>query len=127
MSAIVIELLVILLLIVANGLFSMSEMAVVSSRRARLLELAERGDRRAKAVIELLADPNRLLSTVQIGITLVGTIVGVFSGARVAGELANGLRLFPMLAPYAEPISLAAVVAGITFVTLVLGELVPKR
>jgi putative hemolysin len=127
MSPILAEILIILVLVLANGVFSMSELAIVSARRARLKPRAEGGDRGAAAALDLAADPNRLLPTVQVGITLVGTFAGVYGGATLAKELGARLATVPALAPYDEPLALAVVVAGITFVTLVLGELVPKR
>lgn len=127
MKTILIEISVILLLILANGLFSMSELAVVSARRARLKQAAEDGDGRAAAALELAEDPNRFLSTVQVGITVVGTLAGVFGGATIAERLAGWVETFPGLAPYAEAVGLTAVVAAISYLTLVLGELVPKR
>jgi putative hemolysin len=127
MSAILAEILIIVVLVLANGVFSMSELAIVSAKRTRLKPRAEAGDRGAAAALELAADPNRLLPTVQVGITLVGTFAGVFGGATIAKELGARLGAVPALAAYSQPLALAVVVAGITFVTLVLGELVPKR
>lgn len=127
MSASLIEVLFIFLLIVANGLFALSEMAVVASRKPRLRQRAEEGDRRAGLVLEMTNDPNRFLSTVQIGITLVGTLAGVFGGATLAKQIAESLEPVPALAPYGQTIGLVVVVAGITYFSLVLGELVPKR
>ncbi len=127
MTYIVVEALFILLLIIANGLFSMAELAVVSARKTRLQEWADRGDGKAQAALDLARDPNRFLATVQVGITLVGTLAGVFGGATIAENLAIHLKAFPSLAPYAEAIGLTVVVAGLAYFTLVLGELVPKR
>ncbi len=127
MTSILLEVLFILLLIAANGVFAMSELAVVSARKARLQQWADRGDRKAQAALDLARDPNRFLSTVQVGITLVSTLAGVFGGATIAENLATRLEQLPALAPYAEAIGLAVVVAGIAYVSLVLGELVPKR
>lgn len=127
MSAILVEVAFLFLLIGVNGLFSMSELAIASARRPRLQALAGKGDRGAVAALELAADPNRFLSTVQVGITLVGTLAGVFGGATIAETLGERLRRVPPLAPYAGTISLVVVVMGLTFFSLVLGELVPKR
>jgi putative hemolysin len=121
------EVLLILALIVVNGLLSMSEMAVASSRTARLQERAARGDAGARAALELLEDPNRFLATVQIGITLVGILTGAFGGATVAAQLAAALAGVPALAPYAELLSVGLVVLVTTYLTLIFGELVPKR
>lgn len=127
MSQIVTELVVIILLLVANGIFAMTEIAVVSARRTRLREMAKSGDPRAQVALDLAESPNRFLSTVQIGITLVGIFAGAFGGATIAGEIAKALEEVPTLAPFARVIGLASVVAGITYLSLVIGELVPKR
>ena len=127
MTQIVFELSVILLLLVANGLFSMAEIAVVSSRKLRLRQLADTGDRRAAAALTLAEAPNTFLATVQIGITLVGVIAAAFSGATLSQKLATPMREVAWLAPYADQISFAVVVAALTYCTLVIGELVPKR
>ncbi|WP_152051196.1 hemolysin family protein [Tautonia marina] len=121
------ELAGLLALILANGAFSTSELAIVSARKGRLDALAKTGDRRAQAALELAEDPNRFLSTVQIGITLIGTLAGAFGGATLAEPLAKALRPLPAIDDSAEPIALGVVVVGITYATLILGELVPKR
>jgi putative hemolysin len=121
------ELGIVLFLILVNGLLAMSELAMVSARKARLRQAAEAGNRGARAALELTEDPNRFLSTVQIGITFVGTLAGVYGGATFAEHFAEWLRSFPALTPYAESLALGFVVALITFLSLVLGELVPKR
>jgi putative hemolysin len=118
---------IILAMILANGVFSMSEIAVVSARRARLQKLADGGDAGAAAALEIAGEPNQFLSTVQIGITLIGTLAGAFGGATLASELATPLATVPWIGENAEPVSFALVVAGITYLSLVLGELVPKR
>jgi putative hemolysin len=125
--AIAIEIIIILLLLLANGVFAMSEIAVVSARKSRLQRQAEQGDRNARLALELANDPNRFLSTVQIGITAVGVFAGAFGGATVAQQLAGVLADVPALARYAQVIGIGVVVAAITFTTLVIGELVPKR
>ncbi|MCI0555474.1 MAG: CNNM domain-containing protein, partial [Anaerolineae bacterium] len=121
------EILFILLLILANGLFAMSEFAILSARKTRLHHAAEKGDRKAKAALELANAPNRFLSTVQIGITLIGILAGAIGGAVVSQWLAGYIELIPSITPYAQGISIAIVVLSITYLTLVLGELVPKR
>lgn len=121
------EALLILVLIIANGVFAMSEIAVVSSRKARLQQRAQEGDKRAAAALLLAENPNDFLSTVQIGITLIGTLAGAFGGATLSGKLAVLLQQVPLLAPYAETASITLVVVAIAFTSLVLGELVPKR
>ncbi|MBS0562167.1 MAG: HlyC/CorC family transporter [Proteobacteria bacterium] len=121
------EILVILLLIVLNGLFAMSELALVSVRRARLAVLERNGVPGAAAARELAEDPHRFLPTVQVGITLVSVLTGVFGGARIASHLQDDLLLIPAVARFAEPLALALVVVVTTYLTLVLGELVPKQ
>jgi len=110
-----------------NAIFVLSEMSVASSRKARLQQRINDGDRRANTVLHLIEHPNQFLATVQIGITLVGVFVGVVGGARLADPLRIVLARVPALAPYATPLALAIVVIAITFVSIVLGELVPKR
>ena len=127
MSGIALEILLILLLLAANGVFAMTEIAVVSARKTRLRRLAEGGDLKAKAALALAASPNRFLATVQIGITMVGVLAGAFGGATIAEQIAAALESVPVLAPYGEAIGLALVVLAITFCSLILGELVPKR
>jgi putative hemolysin len=121
------EILLIVLLILFNGAFVLGEIALVSARKARLRQRANEGDRRAEAALDLMAEPKRFLSTIQIGITLVGVLTGAFGGATVAETLAEVLAKFPSLAPYAHALGFGAVVLAITFVSLLLGELVPKR
>jgi len=121
------ELIIVLLLILANGFLSMSEIALVSARKVRLQQRAEDGARGAKTALALANQPNRFLSTVQIGITLVGVLTGAFGGATIAEELAKPLERIPAIASYAETIAFAFVVLLITYFTLVLGELIPKR
>lgn len=121
------ELLFLLLLILANGVFAMAEIAVVSSRRTRLEARADGGDAGARRALQLAEHPTRFLSTIQIGITLVGIFAGAYGGARLSGNVSGALVRVPALAPYADALALALVVAGITFLTLVVGELVPKR
>jgi putative hemolysin len=121
------EIALILVLIVLNGVFAMSEISVVSSRRTRLQERAEAGDAGARRALALSQEPTRFLSTVQIGITLIGTLAGAFGGATLAEELSPVVARVPALAPYAETVSLGLVVLVITYLSLVIGELVPKR
>jgi putative hemolysin len=127
MSSITFELFVILILIVANGLFSMSEMAVVSARKARLQELAERGDIKARAALKLATSPNQFLSTVQVGITLIGILAGAFGGATISEKLAGVIAQIPLLSKSSQPIAFGIVVLIITYLSLIVGELVPKR
>jgi putative hemolysin len=121
------ELIVVVLLILLNGFFAMSELAVVSARRARLQQMADEGHRGARAAVRLVEDPSKFLSTVQVGITLIGILAGAYGGATFAGYLAVELRRFPAIEPYADGISIAVVVVSITYLSLIIGELVPKR
>jgi putative hemolysin len=121
------EILLVLLLIVANGVLAMSELAIVSARRARLEERADNGSAGAADALELAAQPDRFLSTVQIGITLIGILAGAFGGATLAGRVADWLDPLPGIGRYAGAIGTALTVVTITYLSLVIGELVPKR
>ena len=121
------DFLLLLLLIALNGLFAMSEMAVVSSRKARLQRWADEGRPGALAALALANDPSRFLATIQIGITVIGVMSGAFGEARFAERLARWLSGWPALAPHADALALATVVAAIAFASLIAGELVPKR
>ncbi|MBD3882664.1 HlyC/CorC family transporter [Phormidium tenue FACHB-886] len=121
------EILTILLLMIANGIFAMSEMAIVSARRARLQEQAEQGNVGARAALDLANSPNRFLSTVQVGITLIGTLAGAFGGAALAAPVANYIALIPALRQSSQAIAFGLVVLLITYLSLIIGELVPKR
>lgn len=127
MNGIVVEIVIILVLILVNGLLSMSEIAVVSSRKIRLQQRAVEGDRGAQAALDLSESPGRFLSTVQIGITLVGILAGAFGGATIAESLAPVFADIPSIARYADALSVGIVVVLITYLTLVLGELAPKQ
>ena len=127
MSVVITQVLVLLLLLVANGVFAMTEIAIVSARKGRLRRLADQGDSRARTALELAESPNRFLATVQVGITLVGIFAGAFGGATLAEKLAQPLGQLAWLAPYAKQVSLGLVVVAITYLSLVIGELVPKR
>jgi putative hemolysin len=121
------EILIIALLILGNGIFAMSEMAVVTARKSRLQDWAKKGSSKAQAALELAQTPNRFLSAVQIGITLIGILAGVFGGRGAAASMAEYLGALPFIEPYREQVGLALVVLIITFFSLVVGELVPKR
>lgn len=127
LASVGLEILLILVLIVANGVFSGSEIAIVSARRVRLEQMANQGNRRAAVALRLATSPNDLLSTVQIGITLIGILSGAVGGAALSGRLKPLLDAIPPLRPWSEPLSLALVVSAITYLSLVIGELVPKR
>ena len=118
---------IIFVLILLNGLFSMSEIAMESARKARLEFLANKGDEKAKEALKLANNPDRFLSTVQIGITLISILIGVYSGATLRMELITYIGRIAFLAPYASLVSTVVIVLVITYFTIVLGELVPKR
>ncbi|WP_269324981.1 hemolysin family protein [Chondromyces apiculatus] len=113
-------------LIFANGVLAGAEIAVVSLRKSRLEQLLQDGSRRARAISRLRANPERFFATVQIGITVIGSSAGAFGGASMAGDIEPLVRSVPWLAPHAEEIALAIIIAAISFLSLVLGELVPK-
>lgn len=115
------------ILILINGVFAMSEIAVVSSRKARLQNLADDGSPGAKAALSLQHEPSSFLSTIQVGITLVGILSGAIGEAAVADPLAEWFAAIPFLAPYAKSVALAITVVGLTYFSVVVGELVPKR
>ncbi|MGA0555179.1 hemolysin family protein [Larkinella sp. VNQ87] len=121
------ELAIILFLVILNGVFSLSEIALVSSRKARLETDARNGDRRAEEALKLAESPNRFLATVQIGITLIGILTGIFSGDSLTDQISSFVSQFALLAPYANSIAVTLTVVLITYLSLVLGELVPKR
>lgn len=121
------EIAIVALLMVVNAFFAMSELAVVSSRRIRLQALVREGHHGARAALRLLEDPTRFLSTVQVGITLIGIFAGAFSGAMLADPLAAWLSQWTFMAEHAETVAIAAIVIVITYLSLVVGELVPKR
>lgn len=121
------EMLFVLVLTGINGLMAMSEMAVVSSRRARLDHMVRYGHKGARAALRIADEPSRFLSTVQIGITLVGILAGAFSGATIADKLGDRLDQYAFLSPYGDAIGIGVVVVCISFLSLTLGELVPKR
>jgi putative hemolysin len=121
------EILFIFLLIVANGVFALAEIAIVSARKPRLNELARQGSPAAQAALDLATAPDRFLSTVQIGITLVGILAGAFGGATLATELAEFFSRFEITPEFSQAMAVSLVVLAITYLSLVIGELVPKR
>ncbi len=127
MSGIGTEILILVVLLLLNGIFVMSEMAVVSSRKARLQQQANQGDKRAGKALDLAQQPNNFLSTVQIGITLVGILLGAVGGRAFSEPLAAALRNWPPLAGYAASLAFGIVVVVITTLSLLVGELIPKR
>ncbi|VXB45686.1 conserved membrane hypothetical protein [Flavobacterium sp. 9AF] len=121
------EILIVLFLILLNGVFSMSEIALISSRKNRLETAAKKGNKNAKVALDLANSPNTFLSAVQIGITLIGILTGIFSGDKITADVENFVASFLFLKPYADTIAVAIVVVILTFFSLVLGELLPKR
>lgn len=127
MFGVAFEIGVILVLVLFNGVFAMAECAVVSSRRSRLQQMANERARGAQAALDLLRTPTTFLSTVQIGITLIGIVAGAYGGQTLTADLAAWLSGFEALAPYSATLAFALVVGALTFVSLVVGELLPKR
>lgn len=121
------DILIILGLILVNGIFAMSEIAIVTSKRIRLLKLAENGSRGAQAALDLSENPSRFFSTIQVGITLIGIFNGAYGEASLVERLTPEVALLPFIGEFAREIALGVVVVGITFGSLILGELVPKR
>lgn len=118
---------IIIVLVLINGVFAMSELAIVSARKANLNSLADQGSRGAKTALRLASDPGKFLSTVQIGITLIGIVAGAFSGASLGGPVAERLQLFGMTEELSITVGFAFVIGLTTYATLVIGELVPKQ
>lgn len=121
------EIVIIFFLIVLNGVFSMSEIALISARKSRLETAAKKGQKNAKVALDLVNSPNKLLSTVQIGITLISILTGIYSGDKITTNVQLFVEGFKVLKPYAHSISVGIVVVVLTFFSLVLGELLPKR
>ncbi len=121
------DIFIIAILLVLNGFFAMSELAIVSASKPLLKQKAAKGSRRAAAAVALSENPGRFLSTVQIGITLVGIIAGAYGGAALSQHLIAPLQAIPLLAPYSETIAVSVVVALITYFSVVVGELIPKQ
>jgi len=121
------EILIIFFLILLNGVFSMSEIALISARKNRLETAAKKGNTNAKVALDLANSPNKFLSTVQIGITLIGILTGIYSGEKITHDVQGFVAGFQILKPYAESIGVVIVVVVLTFFSLVLGELLPKR
>jgi len=121
------EIAVVLFLILLNGFFAMCELAVVNSRHGRLEQLAEEGRKGARAALALAENPKDFLARVQIGVTFTAIVAGTFSGATLAKRLEDFLLPYPVAAPYAKSIAIGVVVVTVTYLTLVIGELVPKH
>ncbi|MFM9908237.1 MAG: hemolysin family protein, partial [Chitinophagaceae bacterium] len=122
-----VEILIILGLILLNGMFSMAEIALVSARKARLEGQANRGDKRAKEALDLSEHPDKFLSTVQIGITLIGILTGIYSGEKLKSDFVSFLNGYEWLKPYSSGLATTIIVIIITYFSLILGELLPKR
>lgn len=120
------EFIIILLLLILNGIFAMYEIALVSSSKARLETLVGKGNKRAKGVLKQLEEPEKFLSTIQIGITLIGIVSGAYGGANIADDVEPLFTLIPGAAAYAPTLAMITVVAVITYLSLIIGELVPK-
>lgn len=127
MNSVLLELAIIFVLLLANGVFAMAEIAIVSARKNRLRQLADAGDASARRALQLAGSPNTFLATVQIGITLVGVLAAAFSGAAMADKIAVPLSGIAWLAPHADKVAFGIVVVVLTYFTLIIGELVPKR
>src|SRR6266581_2345095 len=123
----IVEVIIILVLLVANGFFAASEIAVVSARHSRLQQQADAGKKSARQALTLANNSDHFLATVQVGITLISTLASAFGGASISAFLAKWFMTIPWLAPYADSVALGIVVLIITYLTLVLGELAPKR
>lgn len=121
------EIIIIIFLILLNGIFSMSEMALVSSRNFKLKSERKKGNSNAKTALELSENPNKFLSTVQIGITLIGILLGIYSGDKLTEGLAHYISTIEVVSPYSKSIASVLIVIIITFLSLVFGELIPKR
>lgn len=120
------EFIIILLLLVLNGIFAMYEIALVSSSKARLETIAGKGNKRAKGVLKQLEEPEKFLSTIQIGITLIGIVSGAYGGATLSDDVEPLFLMIPGAAAYADTLAMVTVVAVITYLSLIIGELVPK-
>ena len=121
------EILVIIILILLNGILSLSEMSLVSARKFKLENEVKKGNERAKIALEVSQNPTKLLSTVQIGITVIGILLGIFSGANITDDFEKLLSTVPWLMDYAHMIAVGVVVVLITYFSIVFGELLPKR
>jgi len=127
MDLIYLEILIILILVILNGIFALSEIAIITSRRIKLQKMSQAGNQNADIAIELAESPNQFLSTIQIGITLIGILAGAFGGATIAENISRSLAGVPLLQPYSEALGFLIVVLIITYLSLIVGELVPKR
>lgn len=120
------EILIIFMLTLINGIFALSEIALVSLKKSKIEQKAQQGNTRAKIVLDLLKDPESFLSSIQVGITLIGVIAGAYGGAALADDVEPLLKRIPLIAPYAEELSIVLIIGIITYFTIVIGELIPK-
>ncbi len=123
----IVEMMILFALIVANGVFAMTELALVSARTTKLAQLADEGNKAARLALRLAEEPTELFAAVQVGITLIGIVTGAFGGAALSGALAEQLRSIPGIAPYSQWLSFIIVISGITYASLIFGELLPKK
>ena len=121
------EILIIIGLILLNGVFSMSEVAMISARKSRLSTDAKKGSKAAKKALDLSGNPDRFLSTVQIGITLIGILTGIYSGNKIATDLTDFMLSCGISSAYAAVLAQGTIVVVVTYLTIIFGELVPKR
>ncbi|HMS70952.1 MAG TPA: CNNM domain-containing protein, partial [Saprospiraceae bacterium] len=121
------EILIIIGLVLLNGIFSMAEMSLVSSRKFKLESAIKKGISGAKTALELSENPTKFLSTVQIGITLIGILLGVYSGEKLTSDVAGFLNQYDVLKPYADNMAVGIIVVFVTYLSILLGELLPKR
>jgi putative hemolysin len=121
------DILLVFVLILLNGLFAMSEIAIVSARRARLVQMVDQGRTGAQHALQLASEPTRFLSSVQVGITTIGILNGAIGEAAIVTRLATAFEQMPLVAPYAHVLAMGTMVVGLTYVSLIIGELVPKR
>ena len=121
------EIFILLLLILINALFVISEIALVSARKSKLESQAERGDEKARRALTLANNPEKFLSAVQIGITLIAILTGVYSGERFARYLQPSIEKIESFKPYADTIATTIIVVLVTFLSIIFGELIPKR
>ncbi|HSM24613.1 MAG TPA: hemolysin family protein [Anaerolineaceae bacterium] len=127
MDSSLLSIIVIFLLIIINGIFAMSEISLISAKKIRLQQMAKVGNKSAQAALDISANPNKFLSTIQIGITLIGIMSGALGGAALSTNLGAFFRSIPLLAPYGDAIGFAIVVLVTTYFSLIVGELIPKR
>ncbi|MFY7810147.1 MAG: CNNM domain-containing protein, partial [Flavobacterium sp.] len=121
------EIIIIIALVLLNGIFSMSEMSLVASRKFKLDQEKKKGRSGAKTALELSENPTKFLSTVQIGITLIGILLGIYSGENLTNDVIEFLNGFEFLKPYSKNLATVSIVVIITFLSILLGELLPKR